>query len=214
VSGRRPLPIAVLLSGEGTNLQAILDAIREGRLDAEVRLVVSSRPDAGGLRRAQRAGVPARVIRSVDFPTVGAFRQALLEALRASGAELVVLAGYLKKVPRLVLEAFPDRVINLHPALLPRHGGKGFYGRRVHEAVLASGDKVSGATVHLVTEAYDRGPILMQEEVPVLPGDTPETLAERIHEVEHRILPAVIQAFAEGRVRREGDRVWLEDAPA
>jgi phosphoribosylglycinamide formyltransferase-1 len=207
-----PFPIAVFISGSGTNLQAILDATARGDISAEVRLVISSNPEAGGLERARRAGVPARVLRSKDFAGVQEFRSVLMEALKSSRARLVVLAGYMKKLPPDVIRAFPGRIINIHPALLPDFGGKGFYGRRVHEAVLESGRRESGATVHIVNDRYDEGPVLMQERVPVLEGDTPDSLAARVLTVEHRILPAAIQAFAQGRVRCEGERTWIEPA--
>lgn len=212
-SSEPPVPrlsVAVFLSGAGSNLQAILDASAAGRLPAEVRLVVSSNPEAGGLQRARQAGIAARVLRSKDFSAVAEFRQALVGALRDSGAELIVLAGYMKRLPLDVIRSYPGRIINIHPALLPDFGGKGFYGSRVHEAVLAAGRRETGATVHVVNERYDEGPILLQERVAVLPGDTAESLARRVLEVEHRILPEVIRAFAEGRVRVEGDRAWIE----
>ncbi|MBD3336833.1 MAG: phosphoribosylglycinamide formyltransferase [Candidatus Eisenbacteria bacterium] len=210
MTGAGRLPIAVLISGGGTNLQAILDAVAEGRLAAEVTLVVSSNPEAGGLARAQRAGVPTRVIRSKDFPDLASFRRGLLDALQGSGARLVVLAGYMKKLPVDVIRAYDGWMVNIHPALLPKFGGKGFYGRRVHEAVLAAGETESGATVHVVTEEYDAGAVLIQEKVPVRADDTADSLAARVLEVEHRILPAAIQAYAQGRIRREGERFRIE----
>jgi phosphoribosylglycinamide formyltransferase-1 len=205
-------PVAVLISGGGTNLQAILDAADSGSIDAEVRLVVSSNPAAGGLERARKAGVPTAVLRSKDFPDLQAFRAAMLQRLRQSGARLLVLAGYMKKLPGPVLAAYPGRIINIHPALLPRFGGKGYYGRRVHEAVLAAGEAFSGATVHLVTEGYDEGPTLLQEQIPVRPDDTVESLARRVLAVEHRLLPAAIQAYAEGRVQGNAGRIRVDPA--
>ena len=151
---------------------------------------MSNRADAGGLAVARGHGVPTHVFQDSADPAE--WRRVLDEA----GAELVVLSGYLKRVPDAVVEAWRGRVINIHPALLPRHGGPGMYGRRVHQAVLAGGDAVSGATVHLVTEEYDRGPVLGQVRVPVMPGDTPDTLAERVLAVEHRLLPAAVLAAA------------------
>src|SRR6266853_6331102 len=185
--GEAPVRVAVLVSGGGTNLQALLDALHESPL-ARVARVISNRPDAGALARARRAGVPATVLRDPDDAA---------ELLAALGdAQLVVLAGYLKLVPAAVVSRFRGRMINIHPALLPDFGGPGMYGRRVHAAVLASGAKESGATVHLVDEEFDRGEIIGQEKVPVIPTDTPESLAARVLEAEHRLLPRMVLELA------------------
>ena len=182
-----PVPVAVLVSGGGTNLQALLDALH-GSPVARIARVVSSRADAAALERARRAGVATAVLAD---PMDAA------EVARAAGdARLVVLAGYLKRVPSAAVARFRWRLINIHPALLPAFGGDGMYGRRVHEAVLASGVALSGATVHYVDEAYDRGPILAQWPVPVRADDTPDSLAARVLEVEHRLLPAAVLALA------------------
>jgi phosphoribosylglycinamide formyltransferase 1 len=181
--------VAVAVSGRGSNLQALLRALGPGA-PARVVLVLSDRPDAGGLLRARESGVPAEVL---SDPADAAEWLARLER---HGTELVVLAGYLKLVPAPVIARFRDRILNIHPALLPAFGGKGMYGHRVHEAVLASGARESGATLHLVDEAYDRGPVLAQARVPVLPDDTPGRLAARVLEVEHRLLPAAVLAAA------------------
>jgi formyltetrahydrofolate-dependent phosphoribosylglycinamide formyltransferase len=181
--------VAVLASGSGTNLQALLDACRPPA-PATVVLAASNAPDAGSFARARKAGVATHVITDPhDGP-------ALLAALRAHRVDLVVLAGYLKLVPREVVEAYDGRMINIHPALLPSFGGQGMYGIRVHQAVLASGATVSGPTVHLVNAEYDRGSILAQWPVPVLEGDTPESLRDRVLEAEHRLLPVVVLAAA------------------
>lgn len=185
-----PLKIAVCVSGGGSNLLALLESLRNFG-GAKVVLVLSNRASAGGLGHAKAFGVSAVVFRN---PADDA---EWLEALRQYHVDLIVLAGYLKLVPPAVIAAYRDRVINIHPALLPSFGGPGMYGLRVHQAVLASGAKVSGCTVHLVDEEYDRGPILAQSRVPVLPGDTAETLAARVLEAEHRLLPAVVRAAAE-----------------
>ncbi len=182
-----PVRVAVLVSGGGTNLQALLDSLRDSPLARVVR-VISNRPDAGALERARRAAVDTTVLRNPADP------QELLDALR--DAQLVVLAGYLKLVPPAVVARFRGRMINIHPALLPDFGGPGMYGHRVHEAVLASGVKTSGATVHLVDEQFDRGDIIAQERVPVSPTDTPDTLAARVLEAEHRLLPRVVLELA------------------
>ena len=187
--------VAVLASGGGTNLQALLDACGPAA-PARVTRVVSNRADAGALERARAAGIPAVVLRD---PADAA------ELLVALGdADLVVLAGYLKLIPATAVARFPRRMINIHPALLPAFGGPGMYGHRVHAAVLASGATASGATVHYVDEQYDRGPIIAQRTVPVLPGDTAETLAARVLAVEHELLPQVVLELA-GRLQTEGE---------
>jgi len=180
--------LAVAISGRGSNLAALLAALPAGG-PAEVALVLSNRA-AAGLELARERGIPALVLADP------ADAREWLAALAAHRADLIVLAGYLKLVPRDVVERYRGRIINIHPALLPAFGGPGMYGRRVHEAVLASGAPVSGATVHLVDEVYDRGRVLAQARVPVLRGDTPDTLAARVLEVEHRLLPAVVLAAA------------------
>lgn len=184
-----PLPVAVLASGGGSNLQALLDACATPNAPARVALVVTDRP-AGAEERARQAGVAThRLARHDDAAE-------LLGVLETHGIRFVVLAGYLRLIPAPVVEAYEGRMVNIHPALLPAFGGRGMYGKRVHEAVLASGATVSGATVHLVTREYDRGPILAQWPVPVLAGDTPDTLQQRVLAVEHRLLPAVVLAAA------------------
>ena len=182
-----PVRVAVLVSGGGTNLQTLLDALHDSPI-ARVARVISNRTDAGALERARRAGVPTTVLRDANDP-------AELESALA-GAQLVVLAGYLKLVHSSVVARFRGRMINIHPALLPAFGGPGMYGHRVHDAVLASGAQESGATVHFVDEAFDRGAIIAQEKVPVHKGDTAETLAARVLEAEHRLLPKVVLDLA------------------
>ena len=185
-----PLRVAVCISGSGSNLQALLDTLR-GSEQARVVLVISNRPDAAGLERSRREAIPSVVL---EDPADGAEWLRLLGEHRV---ELVVLAGYLKLVPPPVIAAYRHRIINIHPALLPSFGGPGMYGLRVHRAVLASGARVSGCTVHLVDEVYDRGAIVAQSQVPVLPGDTPESLGARVLEAEHRLLPQVVLAAAD-----------------
>lgn len=200
--------IAVLASGGGSNLQALIDRFNAGgSAAARVELVVGSRAGIGALERAERAGIPARVL---DGRTMGAdaFRDALAEALEAHGVDLVVLAGWLQLVPLEVVARYHGRMVNVHPALLPAFGGRGMYGMRVHQAVIASGARVSGATVHFVDERYDEGAIVAQWPVPVLPGDTPEMLAARVLAVEHRILPVAVEALARG-----GHVPLVDDAP-
>jgi len=195
------VPVAVLVSGGGSNLQSLLDALRESPLARIVR-VVSSRAGAGALERARRAGVPSTVLRD---PGDAAELMAALD-----DARLGVLAGYLKRVPAPVVARFRWRLINIHPALLPKFGGGGMYGRRVHEAVLASGARVSGATVHYVDEEFDRGPIIAQWPVPVLADDTPDSLAARVLEVEHQLLPLVVEELARRGVPEEPVKLSLQ----
>lgn len=202
--------LAVFASGGGTNLQSILDATASGVLRAEVVLVVSDRPDAGALARARRHGAATAVVPRSDYATPEAFGDALLAVLTEHGVTFVALAGYLKHIPASVVSAFRHRMLNVHPSLLPAFGGAGLYGRKVHEAALAYGVRWSGVTVHLVDEAYDTGPIVLQEPVPVFPGDTPEALAARVLEVEHRLYPQALALFAEGRVHVDGRRVRVE----
>lgn len=175
------------VSGRGSNLAALIDALRD-EPDADVVLVLSNLATAGGLERARAAGIPAEVLDDPADPTEWVAR------CGRRAVDLIVLAGYLKLVPAQVVSRYRGRMLNIHPALLPLHGGHGMYGRRVHEAVLASGAEETGATVHLVDEEYDRGGVLAQSRVPVLAGDTPETLAARVLEAEHRLLPAVVVA--------------------
>jgi phosphoribosylglycinamide formyltransferase-1 len=182
--------IAVAISGRGSNLEALLHALGPGA-PAEIVLIVSDRADAAGLELARSRKIPAKVLQD---PADGS---AWLELLLQYETDLLVLAGYLRLVPAPVISAYRGRIINVHPALLPAFGGKGMYGHRVHEAVLASGARESGATVHLVDEAYDHGRVLAQVRVPVLPGDTPQGLAARVLAVEHQLLPAVVLAAAE-----------------
>jgi phosphoribosylglycinamide formyltransferase-1 len=189
------LKLAVLVSGGGTNLQAILDAIGRNALDAQVVLVASNRADAGGLERARRAAVPTGVVPSRDFGTREAFDASLVELLRAHGAEWVVLAGFMRIVTPVLLGAFPDRVLNVHPALLPA-----FPGAHAQAQALAHGVRVTGCTVHLVDAGTDTGPIVAQTAVPVLEDDTLEALTARILAEEHALLPRVLQWVAEGRV--------------
>jgi formyltetrahydrofolate-dependent phosphoribosylglycinamide formyltransferase len=204
-----PLRLAVLLSGSGTTLQNLLDRIADGRLAAQVVLVVSSKADAFGLERARQAGVPAMVVSRKEAGSVQAFSQLLFGHCREASADLVCMAGFLHLVQ--IPDDFLGRVMNIHPALLPAFGGKGFYGHRVHEAVLAYGAKVSGCTVHFADNQYDHGPIILQRAVPVLDDDTTETLAARVFVEECAAYPEAIRWFAEGRLKIEGRRVRTTD---
>jgi len=203
--------LAVFASGGGSNFGAIIDAVAAGVLPAELVLLVADRAGTGAAARAEAAGVPVAVVAPGDYPAAGAFGDALLAELDARQADFAALAGYLRMIPPAVVARFRNRMLNVHPALLPAFGGHGLYGRRVHEAVLAAGVKVSGATVHLVDEHYDTGPIVLQQCVPVLDDDTPETLAARVLAVEHRALPEALRLFAEGKARVEGKAVRVEN---
>lgn len=197
--------IAVLASGGGSNFQALVDRFhRADNPEREVVGVIASREGAGVLERARRAGVASAVLPPESTSDgAGVFLRRTLDEWRS---DIVVLAGYMKLVPGAVVRAYRGRILNIHPALLPSFGGRGMYGARVHRAVIDAGVRVTGATVHFVDEAYDRGPILCQWPVPVLAGDTPESVAARVLTVEHRILPAAVEALASGAVRLEADR--------
>lgn len=195
--------IAVCVSGGGTNLQAIIDAIRDGTIhNTEIALVISNKQNAYALQRAEKAGIPSVYIGPKDFPDRAAFGDAMVKTLQNYGVDLVVLAGYLVIIPQQMIAAYPDRIINIHPSLIPAHCGMGYYGLKVHESVLAMGNKVTGATVHFVDEEADHGPILLQKAVEVCEGDTPETLQRRVmEEAEWKILPRAIDLIGAGRVQ-------------
>jgi phosphoribosylglycinamide formyltransferase 1 len=200
-----PVRLAVLLSGSGTTLQNLLDRRAAGRLPADVVLVVSNRADAFGLTRARQAGIPTAVVDRKACASRDEFSARIFALCRDARVDLVCLAGFLQLLP--IPDDFLLRVLNIHPALIPAFCGKGFYGHHVHEAVLASGSKVSGCTVHFADNAYDHGPIILQRTVPVLDDDTPDTLAARVFEQECEAYPQAIQWFAEGRLQVEGRRV-------
>jgi phosphoribosylglycinamide formyltransferase-1 len=203
------LRLAIFASGRGSNFQAILDAIATQRLKAQVVLCVSNRPDAGALQIARAAKIPAAVIEEKHFTDTPDYEAALRTQLLQHEVNFIALAGFMRKIPIGIVQQFRHRMINMHPALLPSFGGKGMYGRRVHEAVLEFGCKVTGATVHYVDEEYDSGPPILQRCVPVLDDDTPETLAARVLIIEHQIYPEALQFFAEERVRVEGRKVRI-----
>ena len=207
------MKIAVLVSGGGTNLQAIIDAVREGKItDTEICLVLSNNKNAYALERAEKAGIPALSIAPKEYDSRDKFNDAMLEAVRSSGAELVVLAGFLCVIPPKMVEAYPNRIINIHPSLIPSFCGTGYYGLKVHEAALERGVRVSGATVHFVDAGTDTGPIILQKAVEVLDGDTPKDLQLRIMEqAEWKILPEAIQLIVHGRVKTEGRRVIIAE---
>jgi formyltetrahydrofolate-dependent phosphoribosylglycinamide formyltransferase len=207
---RAPIRLAVLLSGSGTTLQNLIDRIADGRLSAQIGLVVSSKSDAAGLERARRAGIATVVVERTQCPSAEEFSRRIFEAVRATQAELVCLAGFLQLLP--IPDDFRNRVLNIHPALIPAFCGKGFYGHHVHEAALAYGVKVSGCTVHFADNEYDHGPIVLQRTVPVHDDDTPETLAARVFAQECEAYPEAIRLFAEGRLQIAGRRVLIAAA--
>ncbi len=191
--------IAVFISGGGTNLQSLIDASHEGRLSADIVLVVSRRDNASGLERARRAGIDTFVYDPKNYPDKESAHKDLMEMLESYAVDYIALAGYLNLLPKPLIQKYRNRITNIHPALLPKHGGKGMYGHHVHEAVLTAGDTESGATVHLVDEIYDNGRILLQKKVPVLPDDTPDSLAARVLKIEHEIYPIALQNLIQGK---------------
>src|SRR5512135_2556666 len=206
---RAPVKLGVLISGTGTNLQAIIDAIERRELRAEIRVVISNRAGVKGLERAQRHAIPTRVIEHRRYASREAFDRALAEALAEHSVELVVCAGFMRLLSPVMLAAFPDRVMNIHPALLPA-----FPGVHAQKAALEHGVRFSGCTVFFVREGVDDGPIIVQAVVPVMPGDSEESLSERIRAQEHRIYPWAIQLFQEGRLTIDGRTVRITDFPA
>ncbi len=194
------LPIGVMASHGGTNLQAILDACAAGSLDAEVRVVISNNSRSMALERARRARIPTAHLSAATHPAPALLDKAISDTLAAHAVELVALAGYMRKLGPQTLGRYRNRVLNVHPALLPKFGGQGMYGERVHAAVLAAGERVSGVSVHVVDEEYDHGPVIAQAEVPIMRDDTPETLASRVLEWEHTLYPQTIQRIASGEI--------------
>jgi len=205
------LPIAVLISGGGTTLRNLIERIRAGALPIDIRLVLSSSPGSRGLDYAAQAGIPAEVVERRAFVDQDAFSRAIFDRCRAAGAKVVVMGGFLK---RLTIPAdYANRVTNIHPALIPSFCGQGMYGHRVHEAALEYGVKLSGCTVHFADNEYDHGPVILQKAVPVLDGDTPDTLAARVFGAECEAYPEALRLLAEGRVVVEGRRVRVIDQP-
>lgn len=194
------LHLGFLASHNGSNMQAIINAIKEGKLDAVPCVVISNNSNAFALERARNEGIPCYHISLKQYPDENELDQAILDKMLEYNVDTVILAGYMKKVGNKLLRHFKNRVLNIHPALLPKYGGKGMYGMYVHKAVLESGEKESGCTVHLVDEVYDHGKILGQSVVPIYPEDTAETLAERILEQEHKLYPQVLQKIASGEI--------------
>ncbi len=197
----------MLISGGGTTLRNFIRKIEAGLLNARILLVISSTPKAGGLRFAEEAGIPRHVIVRRSFNSTEVFSEAIFGRCREAGVDLAVMGGFLKRV--VIPEDFTNRVVNIHPALIPSFCGEGFYGHYVHEAVLEYGVKISGCTVHFADNEYDHGPVILQKAVPVLDDDTPETLAARVFEAECEAYPEVLNLIAAGRVALEGRRVRI-----
>ena len=204
--------IAVLVSGGGTNLQALIDAEKRGELgNGKISLVIASKPGVYALERAANNGIASVVLARKEYDSIAAYSRALADTMTAEGIDLVVLAGFLTIIDEQVYEAFPNRILNVHPALIPSFCGKGFYGLHVHEAALAKGVKVSGATVHIVTPECDAGPIVLQKAVEVRQDDTPETLQKRImEEAEWKILPRAVRLFCDGKISVENNKVIIK----
>lgn len=209
----KPLQVGVFASGRGSNLKALFDAIERGELFVKIVLVISNKADAGVFNIARDYGVPTLHLSQENFSSTEELDRATLSALREHDVEVVALAGYLKKIGSNVIREYKNRILNIHPALLPSFGGKGMYGIKVHQAVLDYGCKVSGVTVHLVDDEYDTGPPILQQCVPVHQDDTAESLAARVLEVEHKIYAEALQLFAQRRIEVRGRKVLIKEAP-
>jgi phosphoribosylglycinamide formyltransferase-1 len=206
----RKLNLAVLCSGGGTNLQSLIDATEKGELSAEIKIVISNNSNAFALERARKHNIPALHLSHKQFTTPEEFDKRLLEVLNENQIEMIILAGYMKMLSPAIIRAYKNRILNIHPALLPHFGGPGMYGIHVHEAVIKSGVKITGVTVHIVDEVYDHGAIVMQKPVEVKDEDTPEILAERVLKVEHDTYKKAIQLFAEGRIEIRDNRAYVK----
>jgi phosphoribosylglycinamide formyltransferase-1 len=202
--------VAVFASGKGSDFLSLVEASEKQELGWRVGLLITNNPEAGAIAKAKAHNIPYKYIESKNFEKREDFVQALIETLEEYKIDFIALAGYLKKIPSEIIRKYPNRIVNIHPALLPLFGGKGMYGLRVHQAVLDAGCKVSGVTVHIVNEEYDEGLIVAQSAVEVLNDDEAETLAERVLEVEHKLYPEVITWFAQGKVQIEGKKVRVE----
>ncbi|MEW5757779.1 MAG: phosphoribosylglycinamide formyltransferase [Pseudomonadota bacterium] len=203
-----PLPVVILLSGNGSNLQAIIDATGSEALPIEIKAVISNKPQAFGLERAKRAGIATAVLEHTAFADRAGFDQALMTLIDRHQPRLVILAGFMRILTPEFVRHYHGRLLNIHPSLLPKYTGLD-----THRRALAAGEPEHGASVHFVTEELDGGPVIIQGRVPVQAGDTPETLAKRVLVLEHRIYPLAIRWFAEGRVRLEGSSLWFDNRP-
>ncbi|SNS83206.1 formyltetrahydrofolate-dependent phosphoribosylglycinamide formyltransferase [Anaerovirgula multivorans] len=203
------IKIAVLISGGGTNLQALIDAVEAGYIEGEIALVISNKKDVLGIARAKAHGIKTIVLEKSTYGFREKRDAALLEALEKNNIDLIVLAGYLAIVPDMIIQKYRNRIINIHPSLIPSFCGDGYYGEKVHEAALERGVKVTGATVHFVNEVTDGGPIILQEAVVVDFEDDTKGLQQKVLQVEHRLLPQAVKLFAEGRLEVVGNRVKI-----
>jgi phosphoribosylglycinamide formyltransferase-1 len=194
------LNLGFFASHEGTNMQAIIDACNDGRLNAKPCVIISNNSKSGAIQRAKKEGIPYYHLSGKTHPECEDLDNAILDALKANDVDLVILAGYMKKIGPQTLAAYEGRILNIHPALLPKYGGEGMYGKYVHEAVLASGDKVTGVTIHLVDAIYDHGSIIAQCEMPVLDEDTVETISQRVLKREHEFFVETLQKISEGKI--------------
>lgn len=205
------LKIGVLVSGSGTNLQSLIDGIKSGEINGEIAVVISDKEDAYGLERARMNGIDAVFVDAKRYENRTAFNDEIVGALKKHGIDLVVLAGYLKILSPEFISEYRNKIINIHPSLIPSFCGKGYYGLRVHEAVIEYGAKITGATVHFVDEEADAGPIILQEAVEVYWDDTPEVLQQRVLKIEHRLLPAAVKYYCDGRIETEGRKVKIRE---
>jgi len=188
--------IVVFASGSGTNFQAIIDAVENGQINGRIVGLISNKKGIQAIDRAQKHNIDHEYLAPSDFPSYPNYVEALLKQLEQWDTQLIALAGYMIKIPSEIIDKYKDRIVNIHPSLLPKYGGKGFYGKKVHRAVIDNKEEISGCTVHMVTEEYDQGPILGQRKVPVRKSDAPETLAKRILKEEHKLFPEIIAKLA------------------
>ncbi len=203
--------IGVLISGSGTNLQSIIDSINNKNISGEIKVVISNKKDAYGLERARQNNIDAVYVNQKDYENFEKFNDAIIEEFETRNVELIVLAGYLKILSKKFIEKYNNRIINIHPSLIPSFCGKGYYGAKVHEAAIDYGVKISGATVHFVDEGADTGPIIIQEAVEISNDDTADTLQKKILEIEHKILPLAVKYYCEGRIQIRGRKVKIEE---
>ncbi len=202
--------IGVLISGGGTNLQALIDEVEKGNVNGEISLVISDKKGAYGLERAEKHGIKTIALDRREFKNKAEFMKSLMDILSKESIELIVLAGFLTILSEEFIEKYRSRIINIHPSLIPAFCGEGYYGEKVHNAVLEYGAKISGATVHFVDEGADTGPVILQESVPVLENDTVESLAARVLKVEHKLLPKAVGLYCDGRIIIEGRKVKIK----
>jgi phosphoribosylglycinamide formyltransferase-1 len=207
---KRKLRLAVLASGNGTDLQSIIDAIKKRKINAEIRIVISNNSNAYALERARQNKIKTLHLSHKQFATPEEFDEALIATLQKEAVDLICLAGYMKKLAPVAIRIFKNKIINIHPALLPAFGGEGMYGIHVHEAVIKSGAKITGVSVHFVDEVYDHGAIIYQKAVPVRDNDTAESLQKRVLKVEHRVYPHVVGLFAKGKIEVKDGRVYTK----